>query len=90
MKLSIQPEKLILSSETDNLGEALEEIDIEHIDDETMLDIYLNAKHLIDGLLHMKSDEVIMEYITNILPVFFKSSPEQNHIFVMSPMKLMD
>ena len=90
VKLSIQPEKLILSSETDNLGEALEEIDIEHIDDETMIDIYLNAKHLIDGLLHMKSDEVIMEYITNILPVFFKSSPEQNHIFVMSPMKLMD
>ena len=55
-----------------------------------MIDVFLNAKHLIDGLLHMKSDEVIMEYSTDRLPVFFKSTPEQNHIFVMSPMKLMD
>ncbi len=90
VKLSIQPDKLILSSETDNLGEALEEIDIEHIDDETMIDVYLNAKHLIDGLLHMKSDEVIMEYSTDRLPVFFKSIPEENHVFVLCPMKLMD
>ena len=90
VKLSIQPDKLILSSETDNLGEALEEIDIEHIENENTIDVYLNAKHLIDGLLHMNDDEVTMEYSTDRMPVFFKSIPEENHIFVMCPMKLVD
>ena len=90
VKLSIQPDKLILSSETDNLGEAIEEIDIEYIDDENKFDVYLNAKYLIEGLSHMSNDLVKIEYNTNIMPVIFKSIPEENHVFVIAPMKLMD
>lgn len=90
VKLSIQPDKLCISCETDSLGEALEEIDIEHIDNESTIDIYLNAKHLIVGLLHMNDDKVAMEYSSELLPVFFKSEPEEDNLFVLCPMKLMD
>ena len=90
VKLSIQSDKLILSCETDYLGEAFEEIDIEHTDEATNIDIYLNAKYLIDGLSHMCDDVVKMEYSSNLMPVVFTSIPEENHVFVISPMKLMD
>ncbi|MCG9128716.1 DNA polymerase III subunit beta [Candidatus Poribacteria bacterium] len=90
VKLSIHTDKLCISCQTDSLGEALEEIDIEHIDNVTTIDIYLNAKHLIEGLLHMNDDKVAMEYSSELLPIFFKSTPVQNHIFVLCPMKLMD
>ncbi|RKU28367.1 DNA polymerase III subunit beta [Candidatus Poribacteria bacterium] len=90
VKLSIQPDKLILSSETDNIGNAFEEIDIEHIGDRIDIDIYLNANYLIEGLSHMNDEAVKMEYSTNLMPVIFNSITKENHVFVISPMKYME
>lgn len=90
VKLSIQPDKLILSTETDNLGEALEEIDIEQSENVTTIDIYLSAKFLIEVLLHMNDDEVKLEYSSDLLPVFFKSISEEYYVYAICLMKPMD
>ena len=83
---SLSPGMLQLSSQSPELGDAKEEINIEYDGEE--LKIGFNSRHLIDALSTLDGDKVFLELRGRQNPGVIRSSEGANHTNVVMPMRI--
>lgn len=83
VKLSINPEKLIVTSNTPEIGQVYEEIAAAV--DGSPLDIGLNPRFLIEGLRSVDSDELVFQFNGNRAPTRMKPADNDNYLYVVLP-----
>lgn len=87
VKLNIQNETMVITSNS-QLGMAREELPIILQGDE--LKISFNSKYLMDNLKVMDSDEVEMEFSTNVNPCVIKNKDNNNCTCLLLPVRTVD
>jgi len=87
VKLDIQEDKMIITSNS-QLGMAREEININLQGDD--LKIAFNSKYLMDILKIMDSEEVEMEFSTNVNPCIVKNKGKNNCTYLLLPVRMVE
>jgi DNA polymerase III subunit beta len=83
---SLTPGMLQLSSQSPELGDAKEEINVEYQGEE--LKIGFNSRYLIDALSTLDGDKVLLEIKGKQNPGVIRSSEGANHTNVVMPMRI--
>lgn len=86
VQFSLEPDKLILSSQSMDIGNAREEIDVKYSGDE--LTLGFNGKYFIETLSVMKSDTVRIYISSNESPCMILSENDPEFISIIMPMHL--
>ena len=86
VKFSIFPERLEISSNNPDIGEATENIDIQY-NGESM-EIGFNAKYLMESLSVLNTDNVAMELNDRMSPGVLYSSETSQYLSVLMPMRV--
>ncbi len=86
VKLSLKANTLEISSNTPDIGEAKEELDINYTGDK--LDIGFNARYFIELLSAMDSEEVSIELSDHLSPGVIRSADDDGYTSVIMPMRL--
>ena len=86
IKLKIHGSQLIITANTQDLGQAYEEVDLE--EPGQSLDISFNAKYLIDALSSMPAAEILFELSNPVNPGIIKPSDSDDFIYVIMPVRL--
>lgn len=68
------------------LGEAVEEMDITWEGD--AMDVAYNADYLLSILKVLDGEELVMEMTTNLKPALMRSSENEDHLCILTPMRL--
>lgn len=84
VKMSIRDNVIELYSKNDKI-DVLEKIDIELEGD--YLDIGFNSTYLLEGLKNIESDEIYMEFTSNVSPCTIKSIKE-NYLYLLLPVRV--
>ena len=87
MKLTIEARQLHLSSNTQELGEALETLALEASDGD-VVNIGLNARFLIKTLSHINAASISLKHNDFTKPVLLKPADADDHICLVMPMQL--
>lgn len=86
VKMQNLPGKLILTSETKELGSQKKEVSVEGEGEETQ--IAFNTKYLIDGLSAFSSSQVIIEFSGSLSAAIFKPVGEEGLEYIVMPVNL--
>ncbi|GFO56790.1 DNA polymerase III subunit beta [Geomonas sp. Red276] len=86
VKIDVNPEQMIISSNNPELGEAREEIEVTY--DGTDISARFNAKYLIDVLSVMEQREVELKLKDELSPVIMKAADGEDFMAVIMPMRL--
>lgn len=86
VKLQNLKSKLILTSETKELGSQKKEVDVESEGEE--IQISFNTKYLIDSLSAFNSSQLIMELSGNLSAAVFKPVGEEGLEYIVMPVNL--
>lgn len=84
IKLDLFKDKLIFSKNSPDMGEAKEEIDIEHKGQE--FSVGFNPQYLIDVLKNLKDDNINLELTGPESPGIIRA--QENYIYIVLPMQL--
>lgn len=87
VKLTIEARQLHLSSNTQELGEALETLALEASDGD-VVNIGLNARFLMKTLSHINAASISLKHNDFTKPVLLKPAGADDHICLMMPMQL--
>lgn len=87
VKLNIQNETMVITSNS-QLGMAREEVPVNLQGNE--LKISFNSKYLMDNLKVMDSDEVDLEFSTNVNPCVIKNKDKDNCTCLLLPVRTVD
>ena len=87
MRLDFRNEGLAISANNPDLGEALEEIEMEY--NGKPISIGFNARYLIDVLNVLKVDgEIEVELKDDLSPSVVRKSGNESFLYVLMPMRL--
>ncbi len=84
--LNVANNKLEISSNNPEMGDAREEIEVEYQGPE--LKIGFNARYIIDVLSHIEDDNINFELIDNVSPGVIKPSSSGDYTCVVMPMRI--
>jgi len=82
VKFSIEDTTLLITSASEN-GNAAETVDV--FLEGKNIDISFNAKYLIDALRVIDSEDIIMEFNTNISPCVIRSDMDSSFLYLILP-----
>ena len=85
IKINLKSDKLIITANTPEVGQAYEEVPIELQGEET--EIAFNAKYLIDCLKVISDEEVNLELSGSLSPGVIKTTTEAEYIYVIMPVR---
>lgn len=88
VKVSVVKDKMIITSNTQDLGRAYEEVD--GVVDGEHLTIAFNGKYVMDALSVLTSKEVVMEFIHPTSPALIRGIEENDYLYVIMPVKIRD
>ncbi|MCL5017394.1 MAG: DNA polymerase III subunit beta [Patescibacteria group bacterium] len=88
VKVTVGKDKMIITSNTQDLGKAYEEVD--GVVEGEPLTIAFNGKYVMDVLSVLSSKEVIVEFIHPTSPALIRGSEESNYIYVIMPVKIRE
>jgi DNA polymerase-3 subunit beta len=86
VKMDISDGKLVLSSNNPDLGEALEELDIDYAGES--LSVGFNARYLLDALGAMKTKEVVLGFQDELSPAQLIPTDDEDCLSVVMPMRI--
>ncbi len=86
IKVSIRDKSLTISSQSSEVGEAIEELDLEEKTEP--ITIAFNAQYLLDGLLSIKSENIILEIISPINPALLRVEEEKDFLYLVMPVRI--
>ncbi|MGM0369444.1 MAG: DNA polymerase III subunit beta [Bacillota bacterium] len=85
IKINLKSNKLVITANTPEVGQAYEEVAIELQGEET--EIAFNAKYLIDCLKVISDEEVNLELSGSLSPGVIKTKNEHEYIYVIMPVR---
>lgn len=85
IKLSIRDNTLAITSNTEK-GNVYEEVDLELEGD--YLDIAFNSRYLLEGLKNIESEEIFIEFTTNVNPCIIKPVDGNKYIYLLLPVRI--
>ncbi|WP_018249402.1 DNA polymerase III subunit beta [Orenia marismortui] len=85
IKINLEKDKLIITSNAPEIGQAYEEVSISLVGQET--EIAFNAIYLMDCLKVIDSEEVVLELLGSLSPGVIKSKSEDEYIYVIMPVR---
>ncbi|MEW6418561.1 MAG: DNA polymerase III subunit beta [Nitrospirota bacterium] len=86
VRFDIGEDKLVVSSSSPDLGEAMEEVPIEYKGEK--LSLGFNARYVIDAFGVMRSERVILELQDPLSPVLVKEEGDESYRCVLMPMRI--
>ncbi len=87
IKIDLKPTAMAISVNNPDLGEAVEELDVEY--EGKAISVGFNARYLIDVLSVLKDDsEVDIELKDELSPGLFRQGGDEGYMYVVMPMKL--
>lgn len=86
VKLSLMNAKIIVASNTPELGDATDEFDVVYKGED--LQVAYNVKYVIDVLKNIETEETLLEFNQPLAPGVFRPADSQNYINVIMPMKI--
>lgn len=84
--LSFSSGKMVLNSTNLDVGEAMEEIDIDYSGDD--LDVGFNVNYLIDAISVVNGDNILFEVGTGLKPSVIKPAENDNFLCIVMPLKI--
>lgn len=85
VNLDIKDSSMVLSSQAANLGSLREELVVESSGEQ--LEIYFNARYLIDALRVIDSDRVTVDFSGALSPCVIKPLPEEDYLYMLLPIR---
>lgn len=85
IKLSIRDNSMAITSNTDR-GNVYEEVSLELEGD--YLDIAFNSRYFIEGLKNIDSEEIFIEFTTNVNPCIIKPADEVKYTYLLLPVRI--
>ncbi|NPV92470.1 MAG: DNA polymerase III subunit beta [Firmicutes bacterium] len=85
VNLDIKESSLVLSSQAANLGSLREELVVESSGEP--LEIYFNARYLIDALRVIDSERVTVDFSGALSPCVIKPLPEEDYLYMLLPIR---
>ena len=85
VKFAIRESAIIITSNTEK-GNIVEEVNIETEGDS--LDIAFNARYILDVLKVIESDEIYMEFTTNVNPCIIKPCSDEDYTYLLLPVRV--
>lgn len=85
IKLSIRDNSMAITSNTDK-GNVYEEVKLDLEGD--YLDIAFNSRYFIEGLKNIESEEIYIEFTTNINPCIIKPADEVQYTYLLLPVRI--
>lgn len=85
IKLSIKNDVMVITSNTDR-GNVYEEVSIEL--EGSYLDIAFNSRYIMEGLKNIDSEEIYMEFTTNVNPCIMKPVDDIEYIYLLLPVRI--
>lgn len=85
IKLSIRDGVMVITSNTDK-GNVYEEVNLE-LEGE-YLDIAFNSRYLMEGLRYIDSEEIYIEFTTNVNPCIVKPVDEIDYTYLLLPVRM--
>lgn len=85
IKMIIRDNILIITSNNDR-GEVYEEVNIQL--DGNYLDIAFNSRYMMDGLKAIESENVFLEFTTNVNPCILKPDNDERYIYLLLPVRV--
>jgi len=86
IKVSIGNNNFAISSQSSDVGEATEELDIK--EEVEPITIAFNAQYLLDGLLSINSDNFILEIKSPLNPALLRAEEEKNFLYLVMPVRI--
>jgi len=87
VKYTISNNKLVITANTPEVGEAQEEMDIAYTGEN--ISVAFNAKYVLDVLKNIGTDACVIELTTSLNPGVFKPhNEEQNYLCIVMPMRI--
>lgn len=87
IKLNIKADKMVISSNSPEIGKIEEQIDIEMEGEEAQ--IAFNSKYLIDVLKVIDVDEILLELTGSLSPGIIKPLEGEDYIYLILPIRLI-
>ncbi|PKN81873.1 MAG: DNA polymerase III subunit beta, partial [Deltaproteobacteria bacterium HGW-Deltaproteobacteria-1] len=84
--ISFSEGKMTLNSTNLDVGEAMEEIDINYTGEE--IDVGFNVNYVIDAISVISMDSVIMEVGVGLKPTLIKPAEGDNYLCIVMPLKI--
>ncbi|MEG2246950.1 MAG: DNA polymerase III subunit beta [Peptostreptococcaceae bacterium] len=85
IKLSIRDNTMAITSNTDK-GNVYEEVPLELEGD--YLDIAFNSRYFIEGLKNIDSEEIFIEFTTNVNPCIIKPADKIKYTYLLLPVRI--
>ena len=85
IKLSIRDNTMAITSNTEK-GNVYEEVNLELEGD--YLDIAFNSRYLLEGLKNIESEEIFIEFTTNVNPCIIKPVDGIKYIYLLLPVRI--
>ncbi len=82
-------DKLTITAQSGNLGDAFEEIEVARNEDEAPVEIAFNAKYLIDVLSVLDSPGLALELTESLRPGVVRPSESDDYFCVLMPMQVV-
>lgn len=86
VKLTLQKEKIIVSSQTQSLGDNTVDVEAVLIGEEN--EIAFNAKYLLDALSHIEKDVLVFEMTGPLNPGVFKIKDDATFLHLIMPIRV--
>ncbi len=86
IKVNIADRKIRISSQTADVGEAMEELDIK--EDTEPITIAFNAQYLLDGLTSIKGEDFAFEIIGPLNPALLRAEGEEDFLYLVMPVRV--
>jgi len=86
IKYSLKKNKLIISANTEGLGEARDVVGIDYAGEE--MEIAYNPQFLIDVLRNIGCEEVFLELTNSLNPCLIRPTTEEDYISIVMPMRI--
>jgi DNA polymerase-3 subunit beta len=86
IKINLEGSRLKISSDSPEIGQVYEEIDVETEGDK--IEIAFNSRYLLDGLKGIEDDEIYMEMNSSLSPAVLKPVNYDNYLYVVMPIRL--
>lgn len=86
VKLSLSKSKLVLSSSSPDIGEAVEEVDVDYSEGD--MEIAFNARYIIDMLEATQEDKVVLTLKDSLSPGIIRPAGTQDYTYIVMPMRL--
>ncbi|MBI4744328.1 MAG: DNA polymerase III subunit beta [Actinobacteria bacterium] len=87
IKLFLKDKRITVSAVSQELGEAVEYIEVEENNIEE-LNIAFNSQYLLDGLQVLEDENIIFEINDSLKPALIKSENDKNYLYLTMPVRI--